>query len=288
MNAPLSSSTRFWGLERFLLYCSLFINFLLFLALIYERTRPRNLQVVIPPPPIVTNLLEPQQPNAIPRALSWEELKGRNIQELAANLRTIGCPETVVQAVVVQLVTQKYQERALREIPRPEYNWWDPDASEAMTEQINEAAARLETERSLELISVLGRDWNKPDARWIANLRRPLEGPILGQLPEELKSQVRELEERYLTNDEAAADPKNWLRLKEALSEILTHEQLEEYMLRYSPVATSLRQSLKGQKITPELFRQLYYEQEKALAKASSQSDQSFSEGMDTSDAMPK
>lgn len=243
-------------IERWLFYISLTLNVCLLLAFWYEKSQPRRVEVSIPPPPIVTNVVKiVNVEQAQPRYIEWSQLQGRSLHELIANLRSIGFPESVIKVIIISLVEEQFFQLSLQKIPRPEYQWWRQEVDPQLQVQIQEATSIIEGEKNRLLTELLGPNWNQPELRVRQELERPLEGPILGELSSEIKTQVREIERRYLDEQ---ADIKKWIELERALSAILTPQQLEEYLLRYSPVAKILREKTRNHPLSSQQFRDLF------------------------------
>jgi hypothetical protein len=155
----------------------------------------------------------------------------------------------------------------------PNYQWWrsEPDAS-----AVQAAAAKLEaldTERRGVLTSLLGPGWDARSNELIAAAGGiTLTGPILGDLPPEVKEAVYAIAARAQLKIEAyqaaqlqqnkAADPMEMARLREEplsqLVSVLSAAQYEEYALRYSPSAQQLREQMRSMALTREQFRDLF------------------------------
>src|SRR5439155_8643079 len=99
-----------------------------------------------------------------------------------------------------------------------------------------------------------------------------LDGPLLGMLPPQTKHAVRDIESRAaerrqtyldsLQKEGKQPDPAELARMRELtraeLAQALNPEQLEEYLLRHSSHASSLRTELHGLANTPDQFRALF------------------------------
>jgi hypothetical protein len=209
---------------------------------------------------------------------SWQEVESDDYLVFIANLRDIGCPEQTIRDIIIADVNALYARRRATEIVTPEQQWWrtEPD-----TNVLVEAAARLremEQDRRSLLASLLGKDWEGGDQLSLPRPTRsgvPLDGAVLGLLPQETKLAVQEIANRaadraqaYLEAQRAAGKPVDNAELarlrqqtRAELAAVLAPQQLEEYLLRYSENATQLRTELGQLKYfnaTPEEFRQVF------------------------------
>src|SRR6185436_17622618 len=133
-------------------------------------------------------------------------------------------------------------------------------------------------ERRELLTSLLGPSWESGDLVSLPRPSRPgilLDGPVLGALPLEAKESVQQIatrsQDRVQAYTEAQAkagktlDPAELARLRQQtrleLAKVLSPQQLEEYLLRYSQNATALRNELgklKHFNTTPDEFRAMF------------------------------
>lgn len=223
---------------------------------------------------VITNLLRPLRTNVVfaPRLLSWADIESADYPTYIANLRAIGCPEATVQDIIVADVNELFAARRLAEVPNPRREWWRSDPDPELVRQAETRRAELEAERRALLATLLGPDWETRRLTALAEeSRNPLDGEILGALSLDTRRQVREIEQRHArrlqelqataeTNaaDSAAAQSRLEREWRAELARVLTPEQLEEYLLRYSVSAERLRAELRGFNATPEEFRALY------------------------------
>ena len=198
---------------------------------------------------------------------SWQEVESSDYRSFVANLRDIGCPEQTIRDIIIADVNALYARKRATDpdIVTPEHQWWRtvPD-----TNALTAAAARireLEEERRGLLTSLLGSDWETGDQISLPRPSRPglnLDGPILGTLPTDIKQELQEIAaraqdrlEEYTEAQRQAGkplEPSELARLqqqtRQELAGVLTPPQIEEYLLRYSQNAGSLRTELGGLK----------------------------------------
>ena len=209
---------------------------------------------------------------------SWQEVESDDYQTFIENLRGIGCPEQTIRDIIIADVNSLYARRRATEIVTPEQQWWrtEPD-----TNIIAEASARvkeMEADRRELLASLLGKDWESGDQLSLPRPTRtgvPLDGALLGMLPQEAKTAIQEIANRaadraqaYLETQRAAGKPVDEAELarlrqqtRTELAAVMTPPQLEEYLLRYSENATTLRNELGQLKYfnaTADEFRQIF------------------------------
>ena len=206
-----------------------------------------------------------------PRLFTWQDLESTNYEWYVVNLRGIGCPESTVRDIILADVNQVYaRKRREFNVTTNDLKWWrsDPDPEE-MREQLVRTQA-LESERRKLLTRLLGRNWdqnaeNEPEPLVLA-------GPVLGALSPEARQKVQEIVDRsqaaardYARQREEAGefmDPVELAQLRELtrseLESVLNPEQLEEFLLRFSYNANTLRQELRGFNATPQEFKALF------------------------------
>jgi hypothetical protein len=239
--------------------------------------------------PVVTNILRPIRTNVVfaPRLLTWRDIESEDYPTYVRNLRAFGCPEPTVQDIIVADVNELFAARLAVEVPNSRREWWRSEPGPELVRETEERRAALEAERRELLTTLLGPDW---EARHRTSLPEPedhpLDGEVLGAIPPDTRRQVREIERRHTPKREAlrlaareqdgAPSPDDLARLEREtraeLAQVLTPEQLEEYLLRYSASADRLRAQLRGFEATPDEFRALFRAQEQLAARLDDQS----------------
>jgi hypothetical protein len=201
---------------------------------------------------------------------TWAEVESDDYPTYIANLRRIGCPEKTIRDIIVADVGELYADRMTKEVVLPEQQWWkaDPqlDGIQAAADQIH----ALEAEKNALLTQLLGPGWNSSRA---GPAGAPvMDGPVLGQLSPDAKAQVYQIEatmrrdiNAYLTQmaqEKKASDPAEVARIRQtardSLARVLTPQQLEEYQLRYSVEAETMRQQLRGFGADAAEFRKIF------------------------------
>ncbi|HTD65881.1 MAG TPA: LysM domain-containing protein [Candidatus Limnocylindria bacterium] len=262
---------------RIIFLFSLVLNAALGVALItWLASAPENKPRVVRPinfaavngrqaPIVKTNVL------VRPRSFAWQEVESPDYVVYVENLRLLGMPATTVRDIIVADVEQLFAKRQREEAAKQDIEWWRSTPS---YEAESNALARthdIDAERIELLTKLLGPDWNKGRAQ---NESSPLAlaGPVLGNLPEDVKTNVLDIASRsqarvasYLSQLQASGQEPNASDLakmreetRQQLAAILSPQQLEEFLLRYSENANRLRRDLTGFNPTPDEFRAMF------------------------------
>jgi len=261
---------------RVLLWVSLGLN--IALAVMLVRFSPevteRNSALAAVTPPMdesrtyKTNIVVRRQ------NFTWDEIESADFPTYIANLRAIGCPEATIRDIIVADVNQLFARRRATEVVTAEQKWWRSEPDPAVTQAASEKLQALDAERRTLLSALLGPDWESSFYPYPAHPDTPpLDGPVLGGLPPQTKQAVRDIESRATERRQAyldamqkegkQPDPAEMARMRQQtrteLAQALNPEQLEEYLLRYSSHASSLRGELHGLANTPDQFRALFH-----------------------------
>lgn len=262
---------------RVLLFLSLLANAILAAGLVFSVRHTAALQSAAALEEANSTLVKT---NVVLRRqfLSWSHVESPDYAVYISNLRNIGCPEQTVRDIIIADVDALYAKRRATEVITPESEWWRSEPSPEVVKLASEKLVALDTERRALLTKLLGPDWESGD---LTNLPRPskpgvaLDGPVLGALPADTKQTVADISARaeqrmqqYIDSMRAAGknpDPAELARLRQQtrndLAAVLSPQQLEEYLLRYSQTANDLRATLGKLKYfnaTPDEFRSIF------------------------------
>ncbi len=263
---------------RVLLFLSLTANLLLVVGWLVSMRLARTAALQAPLPE--TSATVQVKTNVIFRRqfFSWSELESPDYAVYVSNLRDIGCPEQTIRDLIIADVNALYARRRAMEVLTPEQQWWrptpDPDVQAAATAKLRE----LEDERRALLASLLGPRWDTGDQVSLPRPTRPgvtLDGPVLGPLPNDVKQALQEInsysQDRIQAYVEARRkegklpDPAELAKLREQtraeLARLLTPQQVEEFLLRYSQNASTLRAELNQLQffdVSQDEFRALF------------------------------
>jgi LysM repeat protein len=209
---------------------------------------------------------------------SWRDVESTDYPTYIANLRDIGCPEQTIRDIIIADINAMYSRRRAMEIVTAGQQWWRSEPDSNVVAVAAEKFRVLDDERRALLGRLLGTNWEGGD---LVNLPRPsrpgivLDGPVLGALPADTKQAVEEINMRsqdrlqgYLDAQKREGkepDPVELAKLRQQtrveLQGILAPPELEEYLLRYSEDANSLRTELGRLKYfaaTPDEFRAVF------------------------------
>lgn len=162
----------------------------------------------------------------------WAHLETSSPERLAANLRSIGCPEHLIHNAVVAEINRSYQRRADALKRRPEF-WSTHDARVAEEQAYGLAFWDLDRERRAELLQKTGSAIT-PRKNWHGDKAALLNAFTLGYLGPEALEQVAPIvqDARQQGNDfgriAEAMDDEEALRERELL-----YEKYEESISRY-------------------------------------------------------
>ena len=208
---------------------------------------------------------------------TWQQVESNDYREYIANLRDIGCPEQTIRDIIIADVNALYARKRATELVSPDQQWWRSKPDADIEQSFNTKITQLENERRALLTSLLGLGWESGDLVSLPRPTRPgiaLDGPVLGTLPEDVKKTVQQIvaafqdqvqdwrtqQEGRATPDLAALSQLN-RQLRKDLMQVLSPIQLEEFLLRYSTTASSLRNELGRLQhfdVTPEEFRAMF------------------------------
>jgi hypothetical protein len=209
---------------------------------------------------------------------SWQEVESSDYPTYINNLRNIGCPEQTVRDIIIADINALYARRRALELVTPEQQWWRTAPDTNVLQLALEKSRALDEERRGLLTRLLGSGWESGD---LVNLPRPshqgvvLDGPVLGALPAETKQSIQEINDRSegrlqayieaMRQQGKSPDPVDLAKLhqqtRDELAHVLAPAQLEEYLLRYSQYANTLRSEfgqLQFFGATPDEFRAVF------------------------------
>ena len=206
-----------------------------------------------------------------PRAFAWQEVEAQDYPTYIENLRALGMPESTIRDIIIAEVDQLFVKKRRDEAVKQDMEWWRAVPSAQYQSNVLARAEALEEERHALLTKLLGENWQSTRADQQAD-PIPLPGPILGNLPDEVKQTVQQIAaasvektRAYLLAQEADGKPLDPLQMaqlreetRQQLAAVLTPQQLEEFLVRYSDNADRLRRDLGSIELSPDEFRQLF------------------------------
>jgi RNA polymerase sigma factor (sigma-70 family) len=201
--------------------------------------------------------------------LNWRALESRDYAQYIANLRAVGCPEQTIRDIVITDLDRAYGQRIAKISPQDFNVYWKPGN---YLERINNylAVRKVEEEKRAVIRQLLGVDADEEAERRTGVAIQYGQG--FEFLSADLRARLREIErhaEMKLQSVELIpggwTDPDYQRKKNEALvwkenaiKELLSPGQFEEYEMRVSHDAFRLRNSLRPFNPSEEEFRTLF------------------------------
>jgi hypothetical protein len=186
---------------RSILLVSLVLNVALAVALVTWFTsapdnKPRVVRAINAaavnsnrPPIVKTNIL------VRPRTFTWQEIESGDYATYVQNLRALGMPEPTIRDIIVADVDQLFLQRKRDEDAKRDIEWWRSSPSPEVQSNLVARTQALEGERAALLEKLLGPDWDKGRGEEQRSAIA-LVGPVLGNLPEDVKAAVQSIAAR--------------------------------------------------------------------------------------------
>ncbi len=220
--------------------------------------------------------LAPRVVKTLPSAdkkFGWQDVTNDTYLDYIASLRSVGCPEKQVRSIVVADVNDLFDKRRLDHAIKTDSQWWKAETFMGVLPMQQFAGVNFDEERRALLTRLLGEGWE--DSIKLSSLNGSavnLTGPVLGALPPEKWNSVQEICARSMDrhqayqmaklNAGAAPDNIELAKLRDQtrsdLAKLLTPEELEEFLLRYSHNSSRLRQDMRGLDLSPDEFRKIF------------------------------
>jgi hypothetical protein len=209
------------------------------------------------------------------RQFGWQDVTNDIYKEYIARLRVAGAPEKQIRNIVVSDINDLMDKRRLEHAVRNDKQWWKADNYfNGFVLQPMLMAPNFDQERRELVDKLLGPGWEetvKLPATPSGSV--PLGGAVLGALPADAWNGVQDVCARALErsqnmlalqiNEGKAPDAIETAKLRDftrtELAKILSPEQLEEFLLRYSHNSEKLRQDMRGLDLTPDEFRKIFH-----------------------------
>jgi len=270
--------------SKALLIISLLGNLILGVALILNMRESRPARPVVIPQNVVQGqgvltqkIIKATQvvkTNIIREKFTWQQIEAEDYPTYIANLRAIGCPEQTIKDIIIADVNHLYARKRISDRPVVNDQWWrsDPDFTTAETDARKLEA--LEREKRALLTQLLGPNWDTDETQEQSGSGGGLvfPGEILGKLSQKTKQELnasfqrmRQAYENHIAQRRAlgqSEDPVEVARIRRQfrseIETILTPEQLEEFLLRYSHISYQLRRQTQNLDITPQEFRLIF------------------------------
>ena len=218
-------------------------------------------------------VLEPKSLASAGKKLGWQDVTNDSYVDYVARLRTVGAPEKQVRNIVAADVNDLFDQRRLEHAIKTDSQWWKAETFMGILPMQNFAGAGFDEQRRELLTKILGEDAS--DSIKLPSLNGAavnLAGPVLGALPPETWNTVQEICARSMDrhqayqmaqmNENKPMDNVELAKLRDQtrtdLAKVLTAEQIEEFLLRYSHNGSKLRTDLRGIDVSPDEFRKFF------------------------------
>jgi hypothetical protein len=264
-----------------LLAISLLFNLFTFSALLYSHSRA--------PAPVPaagealagTRSAAPTQQKVpftrtVVQEFDWRMVESEDYRQYIENLRAIGCPEETIQDIIIADVNKLFDMRRLELLPSEadDFQFWKTGASlfaspnsEGLHAEMQQLREMAEEKQGF-IKELLGVD--VPGHQPLTPATLDFQERILAFLPPEQRRQIADIEQKYAALrmaelSQTGPPGSNAARLQQldrekelALAAVLEPAQFDEYLLRTSPLADTLRMQLHGFEPTPEEFRAIF------------------------------
>jgi hypothetical protein len=202
----------------------------------------------------------------------WGDLNTSDFKELAARLKAAGFPPAVVRAILYAQISDSFKARREQLMPPVEDKpFWKTDGSgwgwSGYDAKTMAAMRQLNREQTQLMRDVLGADYNAGNIEVSDYERRRY-----GDLPKDKIDHLRRLDEDYnelrnevQMNARGMMLPEDREKLamlekekRADLAQLLTPQEMEDYLMRTSQTTMRLRTPLTAFKATEEEFRTIY------------------------------
>jgi len=207
------------------------------------------------------------------KTFGWAQLDSTEYAAYLDRLRAVGCPEERVRLVVTADADEWLLQQRIAQAIANDFPWWKAEPTTGAGEAFHDQFEQFRKRRNELISKLIGGTAEEPST---ATKEVPivvnLAGPVLGALPREKFDAVQEICARSLDrhqgyynnrqNEGIFLNQGDLARLREQtrtdLSVVLSPEELEEFLIRYSHNANRLRTELAALEPTPEEFRTLF------------------------------
>ena len=204
--------------------------------------------------------------------LNWSIIESTNYATYISNLRAIGCPEETVRDIIITDISKLYAKRraALRAQAKPYKFWQTGDPTSASDPQVQKLLDALDKEQRDLVKQLLGVDYRTEMSRYYVDDN--YDERMYGFLPGDKQDKVKGLQARYDDLEQEVyarskgvlldSDQEQLRRIEKQreaeLAQVLTPAELEEYQLRNSSTANTMRAQLTGFEPNEEEFRKIF------------------------------
>jgi len=199
----------------------------------------------------------------------WAEIESTDYRKYVANLRAVGCPEQIIRDVIVADMSQLFSARG-QAIWKPRISeYWQKHVNEQASPKQMEQLLALDKEKRAVFQDLLGVRPSQQDV--IDTLYLQVQGSeqqLLFLPADKREAALQALNDADFGSKEAklhadggysqTAQEKLFAEKMKALAGVLSPEELEEFRLRHSQTAQSLRMEVEYFNCTPDEFKMLF------------------------------
>jgi hypothetical protein len=205
--------------------------------------------------------------------VGWAQLSQSEYARYLDRLRAAGCPEDRVRLIVLADADEWLLQQRISQAVANDFPWWKAEPLTAAGDALNDKFEQFRDQRNELVRKLLGAVTEEPaSAESEVPIVVNLAGPVLGALPRDKFNAVQEICARSLDrhqgyfnnrqNEGIFLNQGDLARLREQtrtdLAVVLSAEELEEFLLRYSHNANRLRTELAALEPTPDEFRTIF------------------------------
>jgi len=204
----------------------------------------------------------------------WQDVEHDRYQGYLDSLRAVGCPEDKIRYIILADINELFTRKRTEEAVRHDPEFWRAEPESSVSTLLRDRGLELDEQRAKLIARWLGEEAAQEEKSEITFWSHvQLTGQRLGALPKQVHRQVQDIcadsMDRYQTIFWSAINsgsPLNQVDLanlrqgtRTELMKVLSPEDQEEFLLRYSHNANRLRQELRGFDPSEEEFRQIFH-----------------------------
>ena len=186
---------------------------------------------------------------AADRVFTFRDVESSNYLAYLGTLKKAGCPPQHLRHIVLSDVNELFAQRRIEEAIRHDFEWWRADPQPVVARLLREKGEELADRQQHLAQKLLGAPIPRCLQYWT---HVPLTGAVLGALSEKLHAEVQEICRQTMTSGTADPAASNnpvaaariRAQMRAELIRLLTAEQLEEFVIRYSHESMALRKEL--------------------------------------------
>jgi hypothetical protein len=213
-------------------------------------------------------------------AFNWSQLESTDYRQYIANLRSIGCPEMTIRDIIMTDVMRLYAQRRGQYYQNGRaFKFWETDdkrkLKQTQIEEREKELAQIDKELPAVLRELLGVNYEREINKYFVDTDE--DNRRLDFLSDDKRAQVLALRDQFegerervtyaLENGALSQDDIDKLKKIDAdqdaaLSDLLSPEEKQDYLLSMSSTADHLRSELVGFNPTEDEFRDIFKRQQ--------------------------